>query len=173
MRVSAGPGMLPWNRVATDNTLQHLSVALQPDNPKSLSPSSHGILLSMCLPPHLLPLCMTLYLFSSYLFFFKLISVVLCLLTFGYTGSSLLCMAFSSCSEQGLLSVSNVWASLVAGHRLQRSWTQQLWHMGLVSLIVSCTGRQNPHHWTTREVLSSSSQKITSHAGLRTRPMPV
>ena len=63
---------LPWNLVATDSALQNLSVALQPYNPKSLSPSSHGILLSMCLPPHLLLLCLTISLpLLLFLFFLK------------------------------------------------------------------------------------------------------
>ena len=59
--------------MSTDKALQNLSVALQPYNPKSLSPSSHGILLSMCLPPHLLLLCMTISLsLLLFLFFFKI-----------------------------------------------------------------------------------------------------
>ena len=71
--------------------------------------------------------------------------------------------AFSSCSEQGLLSSCSAQASLVAEHGLLGAWAQYLWHMGLAAPRhvessrpgmepVLCIGRQILNHWTTTEV---------------------
>ena len=130
---------LPWNLVATDSALQNLSVALQPYNPKSLSPSSHGILLSMCLPPHLL-LCMTIYLFlflkKIYFYSFMFNYFWLHWVFIALHGLSLVAVSrgYSLFPVYGFLFSM---ASLVAEHRLQKSWAQQLWHMGHFFICVS------------------------------------
>ena len=51
---------------------------------------------------------------------------------FGFTGSSLLCSAFSSCSEPGATLYWGAWASHCSGFSCCRALAQLLWRMNLV-----------------------------------------